>query len=170
MRICLPQNLTSRFKLAQIFLHATIVIYYCVSVLLFSLVPIIAVSVQTLPSEIDEGNLYEDTYLDLICDPYITESVDTAVSIFFTWTARDSNGESIDIGGGGYTITNQSNNSTLRIERLAIDRDNMAVYSCLVSVSPSSGSVYIIGSESNMGDITLTVNGKLCTSESCSNI
>ena len=146
-----------------------IVIYYCVAVLLFSLVPIIAVSVQTFPSEIDEENLYEDTYVDLICDPDISEAVDTAVNISFTWTARGSDGESIEIRGDEYTITNQSSNSTLRIEQLAIDRNNMAVYSCLVSVTPSPGSAYIIGSESNMGDITLTVNGKLCTTEDCSN-
>ena len=147
-----------------------IVIFYCVAVLLFSLVPIIAVSVQTFPSEIDEHNLYEDTYVDLICDPDITAAVDTGVNISFTWTARDSNGESINIKGDEYAITDQSNNSTLRIERLAVDRDNMAVCSCLVSVSPSSGSVYIIGSDSNMGDITLIVNGMLCTTENCSNI
>ena len=140
------------------------VIYYCVAILLFSIVPTLAVSVQTLPSEIDEGNLYEDTYIDLFCDPDISEVVDTAVNISFTWTARGSDGESIDIRGDGYNITDQFDNSTLRIERLAIGRDNMAVYSCLVSVTPISGSVYIIGSDSNIDDITLTVNGKLCAS------
>ena len=140
-----------------------IVIYY-VAVLLISLVPIVAVSVRTFPSEIDEDHLYEDTYVDLICDPDITFAVDTAVNISFTWTAHDSNGESIEIRGDGYNINDRFDNSTMRIERLVIDRDNMAVYSCLVSVTPSSGSAYIIGSESNMGDITLTVNSKLCAS------
>ena len=125
-------------------------------------------SVQTLPTQI-EDNLYEDTYVNLICDPYITEAVDRAVNISFTWTACGSNGESTDIGDG-YTITDQSNNSTQQIERLDRDRDNMAVYSCLVSVTASSGSVYIIGSDSNMGDITRTVNRKLCKSEGYSNI
>ena len=125
---------------------------------------------QTFPAQIDEDKLYEDTFVDLICDPNVTETVDTAVNLSFNWTASDSNGESIDIRGEGYNVTDQFDNSTLRIVRLTIDRDNMATYICSVSVTPSSGSDHIIGSESNMGNITLTVNGKLCTSEGCSNI
>ena len=130
-----------------------------------SVVPIIAVSLHTFPSGVD---LYEETYIDLVCDPSITEVIDTEVDISFTWTGHDSNGESIDTGGGeGYTISDQSDNSTLRIEQLSISRDNMAVYSCLVNVTPILGSVYILGSESNMGDITLNVNRKLLTNEWC---
>ena len=132
--------------------------YYFV-VLLFSPVPTFPVSVQTSPSDVI---LYENTYIDLTCEPNITEAVDTGVDIAFTWTASNGNGDSIDIvGGEEYTITDHPDNSTLRIERLTISRDNMAVYKCLVSVTPSTGSVYITESESIMADITLTVKSKL---------
>ena len=128
-----------------------------------SIVPIIAVSLHTFPSGVD---LYEYTYIDLVCDPHITEAVDIEVDISFTWTGRHSNGESIDTGGGEeYTISDQSDKSILRIEQLSISRDNMAVYSCLVNVTPISGSVYIVGSESNVANITLNVNGKLHVNE-----
>ena len=138
-----------------------VITYSCVlqivSQLLF-IVPAFAVSVQTFPSDV---TLYADTYIDLICDHNITDTVDTVVDISFMWTAHDSNGTSIDIGSDGYSITDQSNNSTLRIERLAIPRDNMTVYSCLISVTPSAGSVYITGKVSNINDLTLSVSSKL---------
>ena len=135
--------------------------------LLFFLVPIIAMSLQTFPSDV---TLYEDTYIDLICDPTIPEAVDTEVSISFTWTGPDG-GEIIDTGGqGAYTITGETDSSTLRIEQLMLSRDNMAVYSCLVSVTPRSGSAYIVGSESNMADITLTVACTLHVNNRYSNV
>ena len=132
------------------------------------IVPTFAVSVLTFPSNVTK--LYEDTYIDLLCYTNITEVANAGVNISFTWTAHDNHGASIDIEGEGYTITDQSNNSTLRIERLTMKHDNMAVYSCLVSAMPISGSVYITGSESNMDDITLNVSGKLYTNENCSNM
>ena len=138
-----------------------LITYFCVlhivSQFLF-IVPAFAVSVQTFPSDV---TLYADTYIDLICDHNITEAVDTVADISFMWTARDSNGTNIDIGGDGYNISDQSNNSTLRIERLTIPRDDMAVYSCLVSVTPNTGSVYITGNVSNISNLTLSVTGKL---------
>ena len=114
-------------------------------------------SVQTFPPDV---SLYTGTYIDLICHPNITEAVDTGVNISFTWTAHDSNGQIIDIGGEGHTTTDQSANSTLRIEQLTIDY-NMAVYNCLVSIIPNSKSAYINGNESSMDNITLNVIGKL---------
>ena len=115
-------------------------------------------SVQTLPPDV---TLYEDTYIDLICDPNIPEAVDTEVDISFTWTGAEGNGNSIDIGEEGYTVTDQPDNSTFRIETLDINRDDMAVYSCSVRVTPKPGSVYIRGIQSNTGSITLSVNGEL---------
>ena len=125
-----------------------------------SLVPTLAVSVQTFPLNV---TLYQQTYIDLICDPSIIEAVDTEVNISLTWTAYDKDGRSIDITEGDYNITNQSDNSTLRVDKLLISRDDMAVYGCLVSVTPRSWSPYVTGSESNAGNITLSVRGKLCT-------
>ena len=61
-------------------------------------------SVQTFPSGV---TLYEETFIDLICDPNITEAVDTEVDISFAWTGPDGNGESIHIGGEGYNVTEQ---------------------------------------------------------------
>ena len=106
------------------------------------------------------ANLYEKTYIDLICDLSVSEVFGIEVNISITWTAHDSNGESIQIGGDEYKVTDQTYNSTLRIGQLNISRDNMAVYSCLVNLTPSSGALYVNGSESYMDDITLTVKGK----------
>ena len=123
-------------------------------------------TVRTFPYGVE---LFEDTYIDLICEPNITDAIDTEVDIFVSWTACRSNGESIYIGGEDYTITNDSDSSTLRIERLTMDRDDMALYHCLVNVTPSSESDYVIGSAPSMGGITLDVNGKLSRNyESCS--
>ena len=131
------------------------------------IVPAFAVSVQMFPSNV---TLYAETYIDLICDHNITEAVDTVVDISFMWTAHDSNGTSIDIGGDGYDISDQSSNSILRIKRLTIPRDDMAVYSCLVSVTPSAGSVYITGNVSNINNLTLSVSGKLSIQKSFSRL
>ena len=128
----------------------------------FSIVPSFAVSVQTYPSGV---MLYEETYIDLICDHNIPEAVDTGVDIFFTWIGLKSNGESIAIEAADYTTTDQFYNSTLHIRKLSISRDNMAKYSCLVSATLSSGSVYIDRCEPSVGDLTLTVSGKLHTNE-----
>ena len=117
-------------------------------------------SVQTSPSGVA---LYVGTYIDLICDPNITEAVDTEIDITFTWTAHDSNGQNVDTGGEGYTTTDRSDNSTLRIEQLTMN-DNMAVYSCLVCIIPNSNSAHTTGNESSM-DITLNIIGKLHASK-----
>ena len=138
-----------------------VITYICVLWILFEfsfIVPAFAVSVQTFPSDV---NLYEDTYIDLICDYNITEAVDTVVDISFMWTAHDSNGTSINIGGDEYNITDQSYDSILRIKQLTIPRDHMAVYSCLVRATPIAGSVYITGNISNINNLTLFVSGKL---------
>ena len=133
-------------------------LHIVVWIILVRVVPAFAASVQMFPSDVA---LYADTYIDLICDAIISVTVDTGVNISFVWTAHDSNGTTIDIREDNYTITAQSNYSTVRIKRLSISRDHMAVYNCLVSVTPSSESVYITGNESNIIDITVTVSGKL---------
>ena len=66
-------------------------------------------------------------YVDLVCDHDIVSS--DGFDISFTWTGP--NGLVSD--GSDYTITDQVDSSTLRIERLNFVRDYNAMYICLVT-------------------------------------
>ena len=75
------------------------------------------------------------TYLDLVCHSGVDSS--DGVDFSFTWTGPNG----IVSDGSDYTITDQVDNSTLRITRLIVDRDNNTGYTCLVTEVLSSASV-----------------------------
>ena len=91
----------------------------------------------------------ESTYIDLVCDPGIDSSNGGVFS--FSWTGPNG----IVSDGSDYAITNQADNSTLRIQRLSVSRDNNAEYTCLVTVVLGNGTVQ--GNNS----LTLSVQGAL---------
>ena len=100
--------------------------------------------------------LYEGTYIDLLCALVVNESA--IANTTFTWTDPDN--EEIDGGDGDYTITDQFNTSTLRIESLTVFRDNMAVYTCIVTADPNPGFERNTSLELS-SSVTLTVNGNV---------
>ena len=101
------------------------------------------VTVRTEPLN---ATLIGSTYIDLVCD--IDSS--SGGNISFTWTGP------VSISNGpGYTITEQGDSSTLRINQLDVSRDNNAEYTCSVSVA--LGNETVQGSNS----ITLSVRGML---------
>ena len=102
----------------------------------------------------DAGVLIEGTYIDLVCIPLIGGISDTLIDVTITWF----HDESVLTNSTEYTITKTSEQygSSLRIEELQFNRDNLANYICKVKISDS---LYIIGNE-NSSNITLSVKGK----------
>ena len=100
--------------------------------------------------------MHEETHIDLLCDPVVNESA--VANVTFTWTGP--NAATIVTGDGDYTITNQPNNSTLRIESLERTRDNGAEYTCTVTATlrPSVESYTSLQFNSS---VTLSVNGNV---------
>ena len=106
------------------------------------------VTLQTEPPDV--AILIESTYIDLVCDLDI-DSGNVVDMFLFTWTGPNG----IVTDGTDYTITDQVDNSTLRIEELSVDRDNNAEYTC--SVTAVVGNDTVQGSNS----LTLSVRGML---------
>ena len=119
--------------------------------------PDVAVSID----HVDPSSLIEATYLDVVCTVNISDAVNTGVSVNVEWS---HNGGSPLTNNSDYTISlltmlgSHMYTSTLRIESLSLTRDNGAMYSCTVSVLPSSVSFYITGNE-NSNSLTLNVAG-----------
>ena len=105
--------------------------------------------------------LVEATYLDIVCTIYISDAVNTDVSIDVEWS---HNGGSPVTNNNDYTISSLTMLrshmyiSTLRIESLSNTRDNGAMYSCTVNVLPSPVSSFITGNE-NSNSLILNVAG-----------
>ena len=83
------------------------------------------VTVRTEPP--DAPVFITSTYADLVCELDIDSS--DGVNISFTWTGPNG----IVSDGSDYTITDQVDSSTLRIERLNFVRDYNAMYTCVVT-------------------------------------
>ena len=83
----------------------------------------------TVRTDPPDTPVFITTYVDLVCEHDLnrTGGVDTA---YFNWTGPNG----IVNNGSDYTITDQADNSTLRIQRLIVSRDNNAVYTCSVTV------------------------------------
>ena len=90
--------------------------------------------------------LISSTYIDLVCEPD-TSSINVT-NIVFTWTGPNG----MISNGSDYTVTNQADNSTLRIAELDDHRDNNAAYTCSVS-----------GDVQGNNSLTLSVRGMLKT-------
>ena len=124
---------------------------------LFITVPPVVVQVSTDPTNL--GTLIEGTYIDLVCNSYVNDGVDTDYTVTVQWSR---NGTTI-LNGTDYSIspvTTVSGNyiSTLRIEELSTS-DDYSLFTCSVIVTPSV-STLITGSDGN-DDIIIKVRG-LC--------
>ena len=106
---------------------------------------LVNVTVGTEPS--DATIFTTSAYVDLVCDHDIASS--DGFDISFTWTGPNG----IVSNESDYTITDQIDNSTLRIERLNFVRDYNAMYTCLVTAVLDNVTV-----QGNNG-ITLRVQG-----------
>ena len=104
------------------------------------------VTVRTEPPDVD--TLIASTSIDLVCEVDIDNSSGGDV-FFFTWTGP--NGTISD--GIDYSIIDQVDSSTLRIEELSVDRDNNTEYTCSVIAVVDTDTVQ--GSSS----LTLSVQG-----------
>ena len=113
------------------------------------------VTVQTEPPDV-AAILIESTYIDLVCD--VDSGNSSGVSVSFTWSGPNGNIVSV---GTDYSITDQVNSSTLRIEELSLDRDNNAEYTCSVMA--------VVGSDTveSSNSLTLIVRGMI---KQCLNI
>ena len=114
--------------------------------------------VTTDPPDVD--TLVEGTYIDLVCTVTINDAVNTDVNVNIEWSR---NGGSTLMNSSAFSIhqislISDQYSSTIRIEEL-MTSDNGAIYSCSVSIQPSSLSVYITGSNRD-SDIRLNVEGK----------
>ena len=97
--------------------------------------------------------LYEDTFIDLICNVTVSGSdVDTPVNIILPpqWEGPDPL-----IDDDDYEL----NGATLRINRLSVSRDNGRNITCRSTVVPTSGSQFIL-QNSVQASIQLMVAGK----------
>ena len=103
------------------------------------------------------GTLVEGTYIDLVCTVTINEAVNTEVNVSIEWFR---NGGSPLMNSSDYSISPISDQyiSTIRIEELNLGNDE-DIFSCSVSIQPSSLSNYITGSNGD-SNITLSVEGK----------
>ena len=110
---------------------------------------LINISVTTSPPGVI---LYEDTFIDLICNVTVSGDVDTPVNISLPpqWEGPDPVTDDAD-----YDI----NGSTLRINKLSISRDNGRNITCRSTVVPTSVSQFIL-QNSIQASIQLTVTGK----------
>ena len=122
----------------------------CPWFLLISELPDVTVNVIVRTEPPDVATLIESTYIDLVCDVDIGNSSGVDM-FFFTWTGPNG----IVSDGTAYSITDEVDNSTLRIERLSVGRDNNTEYTCIVTA--------VVGSTTFQGNntITLSVRGML---------
>ena len=103
------------------------------------------VTVRTEPPDV--ATLISSTYIDLVCDLHVDST--NGADISFTWTGPNG----IVGSGSDYTITAQTDRSTLRIRDLEVDRDNRAEYVCLMTAVLDSDTAW--GNNS----VTLRVRG-----------
>ena len=106
------------------------------------------------------GTLVEGTYIDLVCTVTINEAVNTEVNVSIEWFR---NGGSPLMNSSAHSISpisliSDQYISTIRIEELNLGNEE-DIFSCSVSIQPSSLSNYITGTNGN-SDITLSVEGK----------
>ena len=108
----------------------------------------------------DVGTLVEGTYIDLVCTVTINEAVDTEVDVSIEWFRNGGSAlmNSTDHSISPISLISDQYISIIRIEELKLD-DDEAIYSCSVSIQPSSLSNYITGNNGD-SDITLSVEGK----------
>ena len=110
------------------------------------------VTVQTEPP--DAPIFITSTYADLVCELDIDSSDGVAIS--FTWSGPNG----IVRNGADYTITDEVDSSTLRINGINVSRDNNANYTCSVTT--------LLSNETGQGHIVLYVQGMLaCTVKEC---
>ena len=103
--------------------------------MLFLIVPPPVVQVTTDPDNL--GTLIEGTYIDLVCNSSINGGVDTDINATVVWS-KDGN---TIANGSQYSISNVKlvsgyYISTVRIEELEVT-DNIAVFTCTVTATPS---------------------------------
>ena len=75
----------------------------------------------------DAAILISSTYIDLVCELHVDSTNGADVS--FSWTGPGG----IVRSGSDFTITDQADNSTLRINDLEVNRDNRAEYVCVMT-------------------------------------
>ena len=100
------------------------------------------VTVQTEPP--DTVIFTTSPYIDFICCLDIDSS--SGFDLSFTWTGPNG----IVSDGSDYTITDQIDNSTLRINQLNVSRDHNAEYTCSVTA--------VLGNNTVLGNNSLTLN------------
>ena len=91
------------------------------------------ITVRTEPP--DAPVFITSTHVELVCELDIDSS--DGASISFTWTGPNG----IVTNGSDYTITDEVDNSTLRINRINVSRDDNASYTCSVTTSLSNETV-----------------------------
>ena len=96
---------------------------------------------------IPNGRLYEDTFVDILCDVAIEVVLNTSYTITRQWL-----GSTPITAGQDYTITNDA----LRINQLSIARDNNRVITCVAALTLTSGAQYV-----QHESIVLTVEGEI---------
>ena len=93
------------------------------------------------------GTLYEETFVDILCDVAIGVVLNTSYTITRQWL-----GSTPITAGQEYTIAND----TLRINQLSRARDNNRRITCVAALILSSGAQY-----AQQESIVLTVEGEI---------
>lgn len=92
--------------------------------------------------------LYGGTFIDIMCNVILSDSVDTGTTIMYQWL-----GPALLTDGSDYTITG----NTLRINRLSVSRDNGRTITCMATAMNESQ--YVLQSTGS-NNIQLTVEGE----------
>ena len=110
----------------------------------------------TVRTDPPNAPIFITTYIDLVCEHDVnsTGGVDTA---YFNWMGPNG----IVYSGFNYTITNRADNSTLRIKRPIVSRDNNATYTCSVTVVLDNDTVEGTASVQGESSLTLHLQGLL---------
>ena len=112
----------------------------------------------TVRTDSPDATIYISTYVDLVCELNINSTSGVDI-IFFNWTGPNG----IVNNGSDYTITDQADNSILRIERLNVSRDNNAVYTCSVTAVLDNDTVEGTAIVQGRNSLTLRLQGVLKT-------
>ena len=114
-------------------------------VLIYALFFSVNVTVRIEPP--DAAILFSHTYIDLVCDVHVDST--NGANVSFNWTGPNG----IVRSGSDFTITDQADNSTLRIQELKVNRDNTAEYVCVMTA--------VLDSDTAQGNnsVTLRVQG-----------
>ena len=119
-------------------LCARAIMCYC-----FIVSTMINVTMTTIPN----GTLYEETFVDILCDVAIGIVLNTSYTITRQWL-----GSTPITAGQEYTIAN----NTLRINQLIRTRDNNRNITCVATLILPSGTQYV-----QQESIVLTVEGEI---------